>query len=204
VSSAENVFLNCPFDDAYKPSFEAVLFTIKASGYKVQCALEDNNTGAVRFDKLCRLIRECAKSVHDLSRTDLSAAGMPRFNMPFELGLYLGAGRFGSKVQQRKTALVMVTEPYRLPVYLSDLAGNDPQAHHGRVEDVTRIVRKCLHQRPDGTPLPGAARILAEFVRFNAALPVLAKELQLQPDEVDPFHDYRVYMDILSEFLRQA
>jgi hypothetical protein len=204
VSSAENVFLNCPFDEAYKPSFEAVLFTVAASGYRVRCALEDNDAGDVRFDKLCRLIRESAKSIHDLSRTDLSAAGMPRFNMPFELGLYIGARRYGSKVQRQKTALVMIKEPYRLPVYLSDLSGNDPQAHHGRVEDVTRIVRKYLHQRPNGTPLPGTTRILAEFTRFKMSLPAIAKELHLEPDEIDPYHDYRVYIDLLTEFLRQA
>ena len=204
MSIAENVFVNCPFDDAYKPSFEAVLFAITASGYRVRCALEENDAGDVRFDKLCRLILESGKSVHDLSRIDLSAAGMPRFNMPFELGLYLGANRFGSRVQRTKSTLIMVKEPYRLPIYLSDLAGNDPQAHHGRVEDVTRIVRKYLHARPDGTPLPGAARILSEFARFKRSLPALAKELHLEPDEIDPYHDYRVYLDLLTEFLRQA
>ena len=56
--------------------------------------LRRNPRPHVRFDKLSRLIRESGKSIHDLSRTDLSAAGMPRFNMPFELGLYLGATRF--------------------------------------------------------------------------------------------------------------
>ena len=204
MSIAENVFVNCPFDDAYKPSLEAVLFAITASGYRVRCALEDNDAGDVRFDKLCRLILESGKSVHDLSRTDLSAAGMPRFNMPFELGLYLGATRFGSRVQRTKSTLIMVKEPYRLPIYLSDLAGNDPQAHHGRIEDVARIVRKYLHARPDGTPLPGATRILSEFTRFKKSLPALARELHLAPDEIDPYHDYRVYLDLLAEFLRQA
>ena len=204
MSTGENVFLNCPFDEAYKPSFEVVLFVVASSGYRVRCALEDNDAGDVRFDKLCRLIRECGKSIHDLSRTDLSARGMPRFNMPFELGLYLGAARFGSRVQRAKTALVMVKEPYGLPVYLSDLAGNDPQAHHGLVEEVSRIVRKYLHTRPDGKPLPGATRILADFARFKISLPALAKEIHLESHEIDPFHDYRVYIDLMAEFLRQA
>jgi hypothetical protein len=202
--SAENVFLNCPFDDAYKPSFEAVLFTLTASGYRVRCALEENDTGDVRFVKLCRLIRECNKSIHDLSRTDLGSTGMPRFNMPFELGLYLGAQRFGGPAHKKKTSLVMVTEPFRLPIYLSDLAGNDPEAHHGEVDDVTRLVRKYLHKRPDGAPLPGATRIIKEFNRFKASLPELAEALELEPDEIDPFQNYRVYIDILTEFLKQA
>lgn len=202
--SAQNVFLNCPFDDAYKPAFEAALFTIVISGYRVRCALEENDAGNVRFDKLCRLIRESEKSIHDLSRTDLSAAGMPRFNMPFELGLYMGANRFGGPAQRRKSALIMVAEPYKLPIYLSDLAGNDPQFHHGKPEEITRIVRKYLHVRPDGTLLPGASRIIKEFDLFKKSLPALADALDLAPNEIDPYRDYRDYVGLLTEFLRQA
>jgi hypothetical protein len=82
-----SVFLNCPFDEAYKPSFEALLFTIMASGYRARCALEDDDSGDIRFDKLCRFIEESDRSVHDLSRVELGANDLPRFNMPFELGL---------------------------------------------------------------------------------------------------------------------
>jgi len=203
-ASTENVFLNCPFDEAYKSSFEAVLFTITASGYRVRCALEENDAGDVRFDKLCRLIRESGKSIHDLSRTDLSAAGLPRFNMPFELGLFMGANRFGSPAQRKKSTLIMVSEPYKLPIYLSDLSGNDPQSHHGNPAEVARIVRKYLHLRPDGQPLPGATRIMAEFNRFKNSLPALASALDLTPDEIDPYHDCRDYIGLLTEFLRQA
>ena len=159
---------------------------------------------ALRFDKLRRLIADSDHGIHDLSRIENSDAGLPRFNMPFELGLYLGANRFGGPVQRKKTALIMVTEPFRLPVFLSDLSGNDPQAHYGRVDDVIRIVRKYLHARPEGRPLPGATRMLAEFNRFKSALPKLAHELQLELHEIDPYREYRVYLDVLVEFLRQA
>jgi hypothetical protein len=204
TAASKNVFLNCPFDHAYRLSFEAVILTVTASGYRVRCALEENDASDVRFVKLCRLIRESQRSIHDLSRTDLSAAGRPRFNMPFELGLFLGAQRFGEPIQRKKSCLVMVTEPYSLPIYLSDLAGNDPEAHHGRVKNIISLVRKYLHKRPDGTPLPGASRILQEFERFKLSLPALAHALDLESDEIDPFTNYRVYLDILVEFLKQA
>jgi hypothetical protein len=58
--------------------------------------------------------------------------------MPFELGLAMGAKRFGNRRQSAKTALILIAEPYRLPVYLSDLGGSDPVAHH---RDPHRIVR---------------------------------------------------------------
>lgn len=179
TGQSTNVFINCPFDEQFKPCFEALLFVITSSGYRVRCALEDSNTGDIRLDKLCRLIRESGQSVHDLSRVDLSAAGLPRFNMPFELGLYLGASRFGSKAHRAKSTLIMVSTPYRLPVYLSDLGGNDPRAHGDLPEEIIRIVRSYLHTKPDGSHLPGKAKVLSELNRFKASLPALAAILQI-------------------------
>jgi hypothetical protein len=54
LSSQINVFINCPFDDAYSSCFEALVFTITASGYRARCALEEEDGGDIRFDKLCR------------------------------------------------------------------------------------------------------------------------------------------------------
>jgi hypothetical protein len=201
TTQARDVFINCPFDNDYKPCFEALIFTIMASGYRVRCALEDSNSGDIRFDKLCRLISDCDKSVHDLSRVELNPSGLPRFNMPFEFGLFLGARRFGGKAHKTKTALAMIAEPYTLPIYLSDVAGNDPTAHHGRPAEVIRIVRGFLHVRPDGSQLPGAAHISDTFERFKADLPKLAAALNIGADELDPLRDYRDYVAILAEFL---
>lgn len=196
-----NVFINCPFDDDYKPCFEALIFTITASGYRVRCALEENDTGDIRFDKLCRLISESDKSIHDLSRTQLGATGLPRFNMPFEFGLYQGATRFGGTRRRMKTALAMVETPFGLPAYMSDVAGSDPAVHHGKPDEVIRIVRAYLHRSPDGNPLPGAAHISIEFKRFQRSLPKMAAALKIAADELDPLRDYRDYLALLTEFL---
>jgi hypothetical protein len=42
------------------------------------------------------MIGECDYGIHDLSRVEVDAGGIPRFNMPMELGLHLGARLFGS------------------------------------------------------------------------------------------------------------
>ena len=34
-----SVFVNCPFDDAYKPMFEAIVFAVFDCGYRPRCAL---------------------------------------------------------------------------------------------------------------------------------------------------------------------
>jgi hypothetical protein len=62
--------------------------------------------------------------VHDISMTELDRlTGLPRFNMPLELGLFLGAHRFGSKDQRRKVALILDRERYRCQAFISDIAG---------------------------------------------------------------------------------
>ena len=82
-----DVFINCPFSADYQLSFQAIVFTIVRSGFKPRCARENDDGGEVRIDKICRIIRDCPYSVHDLSMTELDAAsGLPRFNMPLELG----------------------------------------------------------------------------------------------------------------------
>jgi len=53
---ARNVFVNVPFDDDYAPLFDALVFTIIACGYRVRCALEEDDSGNIRLDKLVRLI----------------------------------------------------------------------------------------------------------------------------------------------------
>ena len=97
------VFLNCPFDEEYLPLIRAITFAVKACGYEVRSALEAMDAGEVRMNKILRLIRTCRFGIHDISRTTLDPVhGLPRFNMPLELGLFLGASHFGNPAQRRK------------------------------------------------------------------------------------------------------
>src|SRR6516165_3778289 len=107
---ALNVFVNAPFDPAYDPLLEAMIFIIHAAGYRARCALEENDSGDIRLDKLVRLIDESPRSIHDLSRlrpVNPKASDLPRFNMPFELGLCMGARRFSAS-HRRDRLKIMV------------------------------------------------------------------------------------------------
>lgn len=96
ASSARDVFINCPFDDAFAASFQALVFAVLSCGFRARCAREMDDAAETRIDKLYRIIAESRYSIHDLSRTGLDPAnGLPRFNMPLELGIFLGAKRFG-------------------------------------------------------------------------------------------------------------
>lgn len=195
-----DIFVNCPFDDAYLECFQALLFAVTYSGYQARCALEESNAGAIRFDKLCRLILDCDDSIHDLSRTETGMHGLPRFNMPFELGLMMGARQFGSRNQRRKRACIMVARDYVLPVYMSDLAGNDVASHGGNPREVIRIVRDHLHHSPVGNLLPGAERMAALHDQFLTDLPELARRVQLTTREVHARLGYRNFMEVLRVF----
>ena len=196
-----NVFINCPFDVGYRACFEALLFVITVSGYKVRCALEDPDGANIRFNKLRKLIRESRRTIHDLSRIELSENALPRFNMPFELGLAIGAKYFGGPKLRRNSALIMVRQDYVINAYLSDLGGNDPVAHDDNPHEVIRAVTRYLHTSPQGKVLRGAQSTIARFERFKETLPALAAALDRAHSEVDPFRDYRVYLALLKEFV---
>ena len=132
-----------------------------------RCALEENDAGDIRFDKLRKLIAESNYSIHDLSRTKSGTEGLPRFNMPFELGFMMGAKHFGGPKQRAKRACIMVAKDYVLPKYLSDLAGNDPAAHGGDPREVIRIVRDHFHRDPVGGRLPGRCALGLPFWGFS-------------------------------------
>jgi hypothetical protein len=94
----KNVFINCSFDRSYRPIFHALVFAVHDAGYVARSAQEVRDTGEVRIEKILRLVRESKFGIHDISRTTLDrATRLPRFNMPLELGLFLGAREFGAR-----------------------------------------------------------------------------------------------------------
>ena len=107
-SYQKNVFINCPFDRTYRPIFDALVFAVHDAGYIARSAQEVRDTGEVRIDKILRLVRESRFGIHDISRTALDrTTRLPRFNMPLELGLFLGAREFGDQRQRKKVTLVL-------------------------------------------------------------------------------------------------
>ena len=90
------------------------MFAISDCGFVARCALEDDDASRVRVDKIYDLISESKYGIHDISRVTLDHVNhLPRFNMPLELELWLGAKRFGAKRDKQKRALVLDKLPYR-------------------------------------------------------------------------------------------
>ncbi|MCY7292150.1 MAG: hypothetical protein LH615_08205, partial [Ferruginibacter sp.] len=126
-----NVFYNCPFDAEYQPTFEAVLFTIQRCGFTLRCAKEFNDTGKIRIENIIQLIKESKYGIHDLCRVELDTTSkLPRFNMPLELGIFIGAIKFGSKnLQKQKEYLILDSENFRFKSFISDIGGQDIKSY---------------------------------------------------------------------------
>jgi hypothetical protein len=75
IPAARSVFLNCPFDNEYRPIRRAMIFTIIASGYHPRCALDSCDGAEVRVLRIAALIGACDWAIHDLSIAIATAVG---------------------------------------------------------------------------------------------------------------------------------
>lgn len=183
-----SVFINCPFDTEYGALLDAIVFAVHDSGFIARCALEIRDTSEIRLHRILGLMRACRFGIHDISRTELDPINnLPRFNMPLELGLFLGAKAFGGKPHTSKACLVLDTEQYRYQKFCSDIAGQDPSAHGGDPVQAIRVVRDWL--RPySSARIPGSQRIVERYAAFRAQLPSMLASAGLDTEII--FADY--------------
>lgn len=166
------MFVNCPFDRAYWSLFEAMVSTVVACGLRPRCALEELDSGTVRLDRISRLVESCGLAIHDLSRGETSGRrSLPRFNVPFELGLDLGCRRFGSGPLRGKRMLILDARRYRYQAFLSDIAGQDIQTHNGSARTLVKRVRAWLRVCTNDGGLPGEVTIGRWLRGFARQLP---------------------------------
>lgn len=192
VAYKNSVFLNIPLDNRYKRLREAIVFAIYDCGFIARCALEDEDTAEVRINKIYRLMSESKYGVHDISRTSLDQEyRLPRFNMPLELGIFLGARFFGQNKHKLKRALVLDFDSYRYHIFCSDIAGQDIRSHENKVTLAIHSVRNWLRNAPDtkGVMFPGAQRICDRYETFRKQLPKMCRVLALDRSNLE-FNDY--------------
>ena len=187
----DRVFINVPFDRRYTKLFDALVFAVHDCGFEARCALEKDDGSQVRVEKLYQIIAECRYGIHDLSRVTLDSANrLPRFNMPLELGIFLGAKRFGGSQQALKSGLILERDPYRYQIYCSDISGQDIRAHGNRAETAIGAVRNWLNTTRRKVAIPSSHRMTFRYFEFRRAMPAMCKEQKLDARELS-FIDYR-------------
>jgi hypothetical protein len=187
-----SVFLNVPFDRTYKPLLEAAVFAIYDCGFVARCASEDEDSSTVRVQKIYDLIAESKYGIHDISRAGLDHKNrLPRFNMPLELGLWLGAKQYGNKNDRTKRALVMDRIDNRFKIFCSDISGQDIRSHQNNPATVIQRVRNWLRNSPDykNVVFPGPEKMVTRYAEFRAQLPTQCKDNGLNPKQLE-FNDY--------------
>ena len=188
-----SVFLNCPFDDGYRPLLHAALFAIQDCGFIARTAMEDVGSGETRLDKILRIIDGSRYAIHDISRVEMSADNpLPRFNMPFECGLSFGASAFNHPARAKgRDLLILAAEPFQDKQTLSDLAGQDAKYHGGNIGELIKAIRSFLAAKaktvlPE-TSIRGHTDIVERLERFKAE--TLARQRRLRLEEIHSF-DY--------------
>lgn len=192
-----NVFINCPFDNQYLELRNALAFAIFDCGYIPRCALEEDDGGSVRVEKIRQIIKQSKFGIHDLSCTELDPINeLPRFNMPLELGVFLGAKFFGSKIHQGKNCLIFDKEQYRYQKFISDIAGQDIRAHDSRPEELIKHVRNWLNDaNKNGVTIPGGKKIFERFKLFENELPTMCSLTSIGIEELT-YNDYNNFIEL--------
>ncbi len=158
----ESVFLNIPYDAAFEDLYLAYIVGLSQLGLRINVTLAIPNQG--RLDTIMNLIESSDFSIHDLSRVELSH-GIPRFNMPLELGLALYHSKRGKR-QHR--VHIFDAKPYQAQRSTSDVNGIDPQIHNGRPKDLMIGLRNIFRQPGDVTTVP---EMLASYRALKRKLP---------------------------------
>jgi len=207
-----NVFVNCPFDDAYKPLLRPLLFTIVYLGMNPRIASERSDSGENRIDKICELISESKYGIHDLSRLKSKHADeFYRLNLPFEFGIDYGARIFGSDPLNTKKHLILEKDPYNYKIAISDISGVDIKIHQDEPDEIVRAVRDWFYDTVSINEADYTKVIWNRFIDCSTALFDKYKANGLSDDEVVeeirkmPIAEYLDFVKLwVSEFLKST
>ena len=139
----KGIFINCPYDDEYKQFFEEIVFLCYYFHFEPHFASEDISSGS-RQDKIVGLIQNTKYGIHDISRVSIShISGLPRFNMPFELGMDV---MHCVETDKDKKLLVLDGKKGNYEKLLSDIKCADIEAHENKPENLFKILRTFFLQ----------------------------------------------------------
>jgi len=195
----QSIFINCPFDKEYKPMLRVLLFTVIDCGFEPRIATERGDSGEVRIEKIKDLIKQSRYSIHDISRMEaLKEGDLPRFNMPFELGLDLGCRAFGSGNLSEKKCLILEKERYRYQKVLSDISGNDIEAHNSNPEILVRRVRNWVYETTNHKVSSGTI-IWRRYSAFYNHFEIVTGESAYDTEDIEEMPDIE-FIDLIKEW----
>ncbi len=198
----KNIFINCPFDPDYKQMLNALVFVILDCGFQPRIATERDDAGESRMRKIKELIAQSRFSIHDISRMEpLKKNDLPRFNMPFELGLDFGCRDFGGGLLSQKRCLILEKEEFRYRRVLSDISGNDIKAHENKPEKLVRQVRNWIQTQGDRR-ISSFTVIWLRFNEFYAEFKHMCEKYQYSNEDIEDM-PLMEYIFFIKEWLQE-
>ena len=160
------VFINCPYDESYRPLMDAMILGTVACDLTPRSAIDRADKTRARLDRICDLISECRYSIHELSRcTGEGELGYARFNMPLELGMAIEK----HYLAQDHEWLALVPAGYGYLRFVSDLSGFDPTEHDNTEEGLLSKVMRWLNVTSGGPPPPTPRLVIERLAAFKVA-----------------------------------
>lgn len=162
------VFINCPYDKDFEPTFNAIIFATVCCGFAPRSAMESGNVSVSRMERIVRAIFSSRFSIHDLSRCRGEGdEQLARFNMPLELGIAVAHGFQGSAAKPKHDWFLLVPDGHSYGKFISDLAGFDPERYDGKPESAVKRLMAWFTTRTEAT-LPSPTNVLAALPTFQA------------------------------------
>ena len=168
-----SVFINCPFDNNYGPSLDAIIFTATCCGFEPRSALETDKTSDSRLKRIVDALRSSSLSIHDLSLVYGDAeTGVARLNMPLELGIAMAMKLAHENRESERphdwTALVLSGSAYVRAV--SDLNGHDLKRYEGRDLLVAQVMAWLVTRMKNGRTTFTPKDVLKALPEFDERL----------------------------------
>jgi hypothetical protein len=88
-------------------------------------------------------------------------------NMPFELGLFVGAKRYGRGAQDRKNYLVFEGDPHTYDRFISDFSGHDIKFHKNQPKRMAKEIRDWLASIARRKGVPGIDALWLDYGKFR-------------------------------------
>jgi hypothetical protein len=162
----KNVFINCPFDNDYYPLLNSLIFTVLYLDFVPRLS-QTRSSSRSRVEQIMEHIDHSMYGIHDLSRSKaLKDGDLPRFNMPYELGLDVGCHRYGGRKHQRKKIMILERDSYHYHKVLSDISGQDIFSHNDSPKVLIQKVRNWFSTINSRRSLPGPVLIWDTYQQF--------------------------------------
>lgn len=157
-----SAFLNAPYDKEFEPLFLAYLVGLRGFGIVPRATIQVPSSGH-RINRIIDLIHSCDCSIHDLSRVQLGSDFVPKFNMPFELGL-----AFHHSLSGKHRCFIFEADHKRFETSLGDLKGIDIYQHAGKVEKLFAELSAAFVEED---LMPSVADMMAVYFLTSDQLP---------------------------------